>query len=122
MAEVIESCPLLVILVPTCLQWDSLGNRLRGGFVVRIILESGLRNVGVPCGTVVKNPHANARDAGLIPGSGRSTGEGNGNPPVFLPGKSHGQMSLVDYSPWGRKELDTTNHHHVYVNQLNQSI
>ena len=28
--------------------------------------------------------------------------------PVFLPGKSHGQRSLVGYSPWGCKELDTT--------------
>ena len=28
---------------------------------------------------MVKNPHANAGDAGLIPGSGRSPGEGNGN-------------------------------------------
>ena len=28
--------------------------------------------------------------------------------PVFLPGKSHGQMSLAGYSPWGRKESDTT--------------
>ena len=27
---------------------------------------------------------------------------------VFLPGKSHGQRSLVGYSPWGHKELDTT--------------
>ena len=27
---------------------------------------------------------------------------------VLLPGKSHGQRSLVGYSPWGRKELDTT--------------
>ena len=26
--------------------------------------------------------------------------------PVFLPGKSHGQRSLVGYSPWDRKELD----------------
>ena len=26
----------------------------------------------------------------------------------ILPGKSHGQRSLVDYSPWGQKELDTT--------------
>ena len=26
--------------------------------------------------------------------------------PVFLPGKSHGQRSLVGYSPWGREELD----------------
>ena len=29
-------------------------------------------------------------------------------PPVFLPGESHGQRGLVGYSPWGRKELDTT--------------
>ena len=28
--------------------------------------------------------------------------------PVFLPGKSHGQRSLVDSSSWGHKELDTT--------------
>ena len=28
--------------------------------------------------------------------------------PVFLLGKSHGQRSLVGYSPWGHKESDTT--------------
>ena len=28
--------------------------------------------------------------------------------PVLLPGESHGQRSLVGYSPWGQKELDTT--------------
>ena len=28
--------------------------------------------------------------------------------PVFLPGKFHGQRSLVGYGPWGCKELDTT--------------
>ena len=28
--------------------------------------------------------------------------------PVFLPGKSHGQRTLVGYSPWGRKEFDMT--------------
>ena len=28
--------------------------------------------------------------------------------PVFLPGKSHGQRSLADYSPWGQKESNTT--------------
>ena len=28
--------------------------------------------------------------------------------PVFLPGESHGQRSLVGCSPWGRKESDTT--------------
>ena len=28
--------------------------------------------------------------------------------PVFLPGKSNGQRSLVGYSSWGLKESDTT--------------
>ena len=28
--------------------------------------------------------------------------------PGFLPGESHGQRSLVGYSPWSCKELDTT--------------
>ena len=38
--------------------------------------------------------------------------------PVFLPGESHGQRSLVGYSPWGCKESDTTeqlNHHHPAI-------
>ena len=33
--------------------------------------------------------------------------------PVFLPRKSHGQRSLVGYSPWGHKESDTTEHAHT---------
>ena len=32
--------------------------------------------------------------------------------PVFLPGKSHGQRSLVGYSPLGGKELDLATWHH----------
>jgi len=28
--------------------------------------------------------------------------------PVFWPGEFHGQRSLVGYSPWSCKELDTT--------------
>ena len=35
---------------------------------------------GLPGGSVVKNPPANARDIGSIPGLGRSPGEGKGNP------------------------------------------
>ena len=31
-----------------------------------------------------------------------------------MPGKSHGQRSLVGYSPWGRKELDTTEQLHTH--------
>ena len=35
--------------------------------------------------------------------------------PVFLPGKCRGQRSLVDYSPWGHKESDTTEHAHTHT-------
>ena len=35
--------------------------------------------------------------------------------PGLLPGKSHGQRSPVGYSPWGRKELDTTERLHYIV-------
>ena len=34
--------------------------------------------------------------------------------PVLLPGKSHGQRSLVGCSPWGRQELDTTERLHFH--------
>ena len=54
----------------------------------------------------------NVGNLGLIPGSGRSPGEGNGNP--LLPGKPHGQRSLVGYSPWGCKELDMTEQLHFH--------
>ena len=51
--------------------------------------------MGVPSGSEAKNLPANAGGVGLIPGLGRSPGEGNGNLfQYFLPGKSHGQRSL----------------------------
>ena len=34
--------------------------------------------------------------------------------PTLLPGKSHGQRILIGYSPWGRKELDTTEQLHFH--------
>ena len=49
---------------------------------------------------MVKNPPANAEDAGLISRSGRSPREGIWQlTPVFLPGETHGQWSLEGYSP-----------------------
>ena len=45
---------------------------------------------GFPGGSAVRNLPANARDLGLTPGSGRSPGEGNGNP--FQYSCLHGQM------------------------------
>ena len=60
---------------------------------------------------VIKNPPANAgdiRDTGLIPGREDPLEKEMAPHFVFLPEKSHVQMSLVGYSPWGSKVLDTT--------------
>ena len=49
------------------------------------------------------------RRSGLDPWVGKIPKRRAWHPaPVFLPGKSHGQRSLVGYSPWGCKELDTS--------------
>ena len=56
---------------------------------------------------MVKNLPANAgdiKDVGSIPGSGRSPGEGNGNPLQYS-SESHGQRGLVGYSPWGLRRV-----------------
>ena len=94
-----------------------------GGFIARQLYHTGAFKTdlgisaqmprymqmirGFPGGSDGKESHAG--DLGLIPGSGRSPGEGNGKPtPVFLPGESHGQRSLGGKSSWSLKELDTT--------------
>ena len=60
----------------------------------------------------VKNPPVNAgeiRDADSVPGPGRSCGRGPSNPLQYSCLENpHGQRSLVNYRPWGHKELDMT--------------
>ena len=58
---------------------------------------------GFPGSSAGKESACNAGDLGLIPGLGRSPGEGKGLTPVSWPGELHGL-----YRPWGRKESDTT--------------
>ena len=61
---------------------------------------------------VVKNPPANAgdaRDVGLIPGSGRFPGGGHGNPLQYSCLENPmDRGAMVGYNPQGCKELDTT--------------
>ena len=58
---------------------------------------------------MVKNLPANKVDVGSISGSGRSPGEGNGNPfPVFLPGKSMDRGAWRAIVHGVAKELDMT--------------
>ena len=72
-----------------------------------------------PVALMVKSMFADPGDikyAGPIPGSGRSPGGGHGNPlhPVFLPGESHGQRSLlaaVHGIPKSRTPLKWLNKH-----------
>ena len=67
-------------------------------------IRKGVENVmkGLPGGTGLKNLLANAgeaRDMGLIPWVRKLTWSGKWqHAPVFLPGKFHGQRSLVGYS------------------------
>ena len=70
---------------------------------------------GFPGGSEVKASTWNAGDPGSIPGSGKIPWRRKWQPtPVLLPGESHGGRSLVGYSPWGRKELDTTERLHFH--------
>ena len=68
--------------------------------------------VGFPSGSDDKESACSAgdvRDVGSIPGSGKIPCRREWLPtPVFLSGEFHGQRSLVGYSPWGHKELETT--------------
>ena len=76
---------------------------------MNILLEDTGFTKGFPGGSVDKESACNAGDLGLILGlrkipcrrAWQST-------PIFLPGGSHGQRSLVGYSPWGHKVSDTT--------------
>ena len=64
--------------------------------------------MGFPDGSQDKESSYNAGDLGLMPGSGRSPGEGNGNPLQHscLENSMERRAWWATYSPQGRKELD----------------
>ena len=65
--------------------------------------------MGFPSGSDGKESSCNVGGLGSIPGLGRCPLEVNGNPLRYsCLENSHGQRSLVGYSPWGHKEPDTT--------------
>ncbi|CAN0429404.1 unnamed protein product [Rangifer tarandus platyrhynchus] len=77
------------------------GSSVHGIFQARV-LEWGAIAFSGPCGSAGKESACSAGDLGLIPGLGRSPGEGKGYPLQYS-----GLENPMDY-PWGRKELDTT--------------
>ena len=85
-------------------------------FSIMIIYITHFSIHDFPGGSDDKASYYNVGDLGSIPGSGRSPGKGSGQPtPAFLPGKSHGQRSLVGYSSWGCQELDTIELHFHFL-------
>ena len=60
----------------------------------------------LPGGSIVKNLPANAEDTSLIPGSGTSPGEGNGNPFQYSCLENFmDRGTWGGYSPWGQKRV-----------------
>ena len=67
-----------------------------------------------PAGSDSKVSVYNAGDPGFNPCVGKIPWRRKWqSTPVLLPGKSHGQRSLVGYSPWGCKESDMTEQFHL---------
>ena len=117
-------------LLPTCCPWDNLESkgfiqkmspfssginhnlRLQASLIAQLVKKIHWRRdrlspsifLAFPCGSAGKKSACIAGDLGSRPGLGRSSGERERlPPPVFWPGEFHGL-----YSPWGGKELDTT--------------
>ena len=67
-----------------------------------------LSDYGLPRQLNVRNLPAKQETRVQSLGWKNPPGVGQGSSPVFLPGKFHGQRSLVDYSPQGWKEVDST--------------
>ena len=87
---------------------------LSGPEIIEFKERVSFRGEGFPSGSSGKESSWNAGDSGnggSIPELGRFPRRRKWQPtPAFLPGESHGQRSLVGYSPWGRKESGLTEH------------
>ena len=85
-----------------------------------LLSRPGTRTTGRTSGsTMVKNSPASSgdiRDTGLIPELEIPLRRKWKPTPVYLLGKFYGQRCLAGYSPWAHKELDTTEHTHIYRN------
>ena len=75
-------------------------------------MSSELNHINLPGDASGKESACNAGDLSSIPGFdswvGKNLWRRKWQPtPILLPGESHGQRSLVGYSPWVCKELGT---------------
>ena len=77
----------------------------------------------IPGGLESKESTCQCRRPGLVPWAGKIPWRKGWLPtPVFLPGEFCGQRRLVGYSPWNRKELDTTEGLTLYLLSSSQGL
>ena len=69
---------------------------------------------GFPGGPAIKNPPAKPEMGVRSLGQEDHLEKEMATTPVFSPGKSYGQRSLVGYSPPGRKKSDTNERLHFH--------
>ena len=83
--------------------------------------SSVVNTLGLPGGTSGKESACQGRRSkrpGFHPWVGRTAWRRKWqHTPVLLPGESHGQKSLVGYSPRGGKESDVTEHTHTHIHE-----
>ena len=74
-----------------------------------LLNENVCMNMGFPGGSDGRESACNAGELGSVPGWGRSSGGGHGNPLQYSCLKNpRGQRNLAGHSPWALKELDMT--------------
>ena len=99
--------------------WASTIERMK--FVSSNMLEA-TQNIGSLVAHLVKETACQCRRRGFNPWIGKFPWRRKWQPtPVFLPKKFHGQRSLAGYSPWGRKESDTTEYTHTHTHTRTQA-
>ena len=81
--------------------------------IIRFIFRSLIMSQGLPWWLRGQSVCLQCGRPGLDPWAGKIPWRRKWQlTPVLLPGKSHGQRSLVGYSPWGHKKSDTTTQLH----------
>ena len=103
------------ILFPCLALYSSL-YKLKALLIMELIIphSSGSEDKASAC---------NVGDLGLIPGLGRSPGEGNGNPLQYSCLENPmDKRSLAGYSPWGHKESDRSEQLHFTSTNLNLTL
>ena len=86
------------------------------------IRDKVILRMGFPDSSAGKESTYNVEDTGdtgLIPGLGKFPGEGNGNPlQDYCLENPTDRGAWLGYSPWGRKESDTTERLHYHYHKL----